>query len=232
MIPKKIFQTHKSLSHINSNPKLVLGTNSWKNLMPDYEYHFYNNDQCDEFMKKYYSGPVNKAYKKSPFRVMKADIWRYCIIHQYGGIYADSDTRLLVNPSIFHKENALFVGVPENPVHLCQWIFAAPPKSPIIESIIDNVAKMLYDYDDFTIHHMVHKYTGPGAFTVGIENYLRSNNLPTFKNKCQYINYPDKRLFIYPDVEFHEVKVLHMFSGYWNGGWTKERDDYVFSLNK
>lgn len=227
MIPKKIFQTHKTIEHINNNPKLVLGTNSWKQLAPDYEYHFYNNDDCDNFMKTNYCGPVYKAYKKSPFRVMKADLWRYCIIHHFGGIYADSDTRLLTNPSIFHKDDALLVGVPENSVHLCQWIYSAPKGSPILGCIIENIAELFHNIDDFNHPHIVHMLTGPGAFTQGIEKYLKNKNLPIFQNKCDYVNYPDKRLFIYPDIEFHDVKVLHMFSGYWDGGWARERDEYM-----
>lgn len=227
MIPKKIFQTHKSIEHIKNSPKLVLGTNSWKQLLPEYEYHFYNNDECDSFMKENYSGPIYKSYKKSPFRVMKADLWRYCIIHHFGGIYADSDTRLLTTPDIFHKNDALLVGVPENNVHLCQWIFSAPKGSPILETVIENIAELFYNIDDFSHQHIIHMLTGPGAFTAGIEKYLKDKNLPIYQNKCDYVNYPDKCLHIYPDVEFHDVKVLHMFSGYWDGGWCRERDEYM-----
>lgn len=227
MIEKNIFQTHKTKEHIAKNLKLVWGTNSWKSLSPEYTYHFYNNEECDSFMKNEYGGPIYKAYKRSPLNVMKADIWRYCIIHKYGGIYADSDTRLFGSPDIFQKEGALFVGVPENNVHLCQWIFAAPKSSPVLESIIEYIAEIFYDVDNFFEPHIVHRLTGPGAFSAGIDKYLRKNNLPTYADKNQYANYPDKRLYIYPGNQFHEIKVLHMFSGYWDGGWTIEKDNYV-----
>ena len=33
-----------------------------------------------------------------PIAVMKADLWRYCVIYKYGGIYADADTVCKINP--------------------------------------------------------------------------------------------------------------------------------------
>ena len=29
---------------------------------------------------------------KLSLKVMKGDLWRYCVVYHYGGIYADADT--------------------------------------------------------------------------------------------------------------------------------------------
>lgn len=232
MIPKTIFQTQKSIEWIKKNPKLIECTNSWKALCPEYEYHFFNDSDIEHFIRTKYGGLLYKAYKRAPFPVMKADMWRYCVVHYYGGIYADSDTKLLVSPDIFHKEDALFVGVPENSVHLCQWIFAAPKQSPILESVIECIADVFNEIDDFSDPHITHRTTGPGIFSLGIEKYLKSKGLPTFKNKLEYTDYIDKRLHIYNAKDFHTNKVLHMYSGFWEGGWCRIRDEYVKNITK
>lgn len=231
MIPKKIFQTQKSLDWINKNPKLVECTNSWKTLCPEYEYQFYTDADIENFIKTKYGGLLYKAYKKAPFPVMKADMWRYCVVHHFGGIYADSDAKLLVSPDIFQKENALFIGVPEHNVHLCQWIFAAPKESPVLESVIRAISDIFTQVDDFSDPHITHRVTGPGIFTVGIEKYLQSKGLPVYKNKLKYADYADKSIHIYNAEDFHQNKVLHMFSGHWDGGWCKIRDEYVKKIN-
>lgn len=66
--------------------------------------------------------------------VMKADLWRYCVVYHYGGLYTDSDTVCLQNPSIFLKDSYLTTTL-EHDTHFCQWTFSAPPKSPILKRI-------------------------------------------------------------------------------------------------
>ena len=134
IFPKNIFQTHKNIEYIKSNNSLNNATESWKN-HDNFNYHFYNDEQCSKFMKQIenkFPG-INKQYNRLPLKVMKADLWRYCVIYIYGGIYADTDTVLVDNPLMFININAKLVVVPENDVHMCQWVFSAPKDSPILK---------------------------------------------------------------------------------------------------
>ena len=136
-IPKNIFQTHKSFEYIKHNPKLANAISTWTKHSNNFKYYFYNNNKCENFMIENFSGKIYEAYKKLPLGVMKADLWRYCIIYRYGGIYADVDTICKVNPNIFLTD-ALLTVVPESDsIHLCQWVFSAPSGSPILKTIID-----------------------------------------------------------------------------------------------
>jgi mannosyltransferase OCH1-like enzyme len=89
---KNIFQTHKSVNYINSKPKLVKAMTSWLKYSNTFNYMFYNNTMCDDFIKNNFDEKIYKAYSMLPIAVMKADLWRYCVIYKYGGIYADTDT--------------------------------------------------------------------------------------------------------------------------------------------
>ena len=131
-----IFQTHKSIEYINSKPKLCLAVKSWLTQTAQFKYFFYDDNKCNTFMKEIVGGKIYEAYQCLPIKVMKADLWRYCIIYEYGGIYADTDTICKINPNIFLNDSLLTI-VPENDIHLCQWVFSAPPKSPILKEIIN-----------------------------------------------------------------------------------------------
>ena len=223
MVPKKIFQSHKSIDYINSDNNLQTAVNSWKKFSPEYSYHFYNNQECEMFMEKNYKGVVYNSYKKLPLGVMKADLWRYCIIYHNGGIYADTDTILLCNPNDIINNKTGLVIAPENNVHLCQWVFAAPPKHPILKSIIDLSVKRIQEQVDNwgNIRDIVHYMTGPGVFTSGIENFLKKNNLETHNDKNRYINYNNPNLYVYSH-DLHKFMVKHLFTGSGKeDGWTK-----------
>lgn len=219
---KNIFQTHRSLDYLSYKPKLVNAMLSWKKYQNEFNYYFFDNISCDKFMKANFDEKTYKAYSILPMGVMKADLWRYCIIYKHGGIYADVDTICKINPNLFLTDSLLTV-VPENNVHLCQWVFYAPQSSPILKSIIDlSVDRILNT--PIKGEHIIHHLTGPGVFTDGIEKYMIENNLPIFENKINYYNYPSNVLKVFNYYNFHKNLVTHLFAGQDNDGWCKERD--------
>lgn len=183
-IPKNIFQTHKSLEYIETQPSLVEAMNSWKKWSSDFNYTFYDDNEMRKFIEEYCSQEILEAYDKLPIMVMKADLWRYCIIYHFAGIYADTDTICKTNPHIFIKNRALLVVTPEdNNEHFCQWIFASPAKSPILKTIIDTSVQRIKDTYNFNRDNITHYLTGPGVFSDGILNYLLENNLSYHSSK-------------------------------------------------
>ena len=220
-IPKNIYQTHKSINYINTKPKLVKAIKSWLKHTKEFSYFFYNNQMCDDFIKNNFDENVYKAYSMLPMPVMKADLWRYCIIYKCGGIYADTDTVCKINPNIFINDSLLTI-VPENETHLCQWVFSAPKNSPILKSIIDLSVERILN-TPIKGEHIIHYLTGPALFTDGIEKYLIENNYPIFENKKNYHNYPNPILIVFNYDNFHKNIVQHLFSGQDEDGWCKER---------
>jgi mannosyltransferase OCH1-like enzyme len=224
MIPKNIFQTHKSKKYICNNQKLHNAVNSWQK-HTDFKYHFYTDDQCEQFIKDNFEEPVYKAYMKVPLAVMKADLWRYCVIYYYGGIYADTDTICKVNPNIFIN-NALLTIVPESDkIHLCQWVFAGQKGCPFLKSIIDLSVERILSIKEIKGEHIVHHLTGPGVFTHGIEDYLLKINYPIFtSNRKNYYNYPKPELKVFNCDNFHKNIVIHLYAGSNDDGWKQQRD--------
>jgi mannosyltransferase OCH1-like enzyme len=222
VIPKNIFQTHKSLLYVKSKPKLFNAMNSWLKFSNEFNHYFYNNAMCDKFIKENFDERTYRAYTLLPMGVMKSDLWRYCIIYKSGGIYADIDTICNINPNIFISDAELIVSPEFNHPYFCQWTFAAPKDSPILKSIIDlSVDRILTT--PIKGENIVHYLTGPAVFTDGIERYLKNNNLPTFSNKLEYFNYPKSLLKVFNPYKFHNKFIIHLFAGDDNDGWKKER---------
>ena len=231
VIPKKIYQTHKSKEEIEKNPKLVDSVKTWKEQQKNgFEYYFFNNEDCDSFIKENFDGNVYQAYNNLPMGVMKADLWRYCIIYINGGIYADSDTICKVNANeIINNNKGLLLVVPENgTTFFCQWVFAAPPKSPILKKIIDNVVSQIENMENIRKNvkpdDIIHEVTGPSIYTKSILDYLQEEKLPIYKDLSKYIstsNTSVKELNVPEPTQFHKDIVVHLFAG--DEGWKVEK---------
>jgi mannosyltransferase OCH1-like enzyme len=229
MIPRQIYQTHKSLEYINSKDSLINATATWKNYCPEFNYNFYSDSMCKKFIEDNFDENIINAYNRCPMAVMKADLWRYCIIYTYGGIYADTDTLCLVNPDIFVNTNAKLVFAPENDTgFFCQWFFAAPKNSPVLKEVIDLSVKRILEIKEIKGEHIIHYLTGPAMFTDAIELYLKKNNLPIFNKKKEYANYSNDILKVFEPINFHINIIRHLFTGNDEDGWKKERAKFLF----
>jgi len=195
---------------------------TWNKYSKMFNYQFFNDEMCNEFMKQNFDEKINIAYSMLPMAVMKADLWRYCILYKYGGIYADTDTVCNINPTIFINKS--FMTVAPEPAHnyFCQWSFAAPAGSPILKSIIDLSVERILN-TEIKGEHIIHYLTGPACFTDGIVKYLKEKNLPTFENIDQYYNYPSHILAVFDKKNFHDKFIKHLYAGSDNDGWKSER---------
>jgi mannosyltransferase OCH1-like enzyme len=235
-IPLHIYQTHKSLDYIKRNPKINNAIESWKKVAEynKWQYHFFDNSMCDTFIKNHMPGRVQRAYFSLPLPVMRADLWRYCIIWKYGGIYADADTEFIaprhflsnIFPFHLHNQITQLYTVPENSTHLCQWVFAAPQKSPLLWKIIQlSVHRILNER--MTGEHFIHYFTGPGVFTDAILNAIHvppATDKNILATKHVFKTTP---LCVVRAHPFHSKFVKHYFTGSSPGGWFKDRENYL-----
>lgn len=106
MIPKNIFQTWKT-KKISSELKKI--TNTWKINNSSYEYYFYDDRECEFFIKDNFDKDVFYAYKKIIPGAFKADLWRVCMLYKFGGFYCDLDTICLGSIDNFVNEKTKFI---------------------------------------------------------------------------------------------------------------------------
>jgi len=103
-IPKKIYQVWMN----GSIPSLV--EINIRKLNPNYEYFFFNEERCKQFFKDNFKDKLD-VFNKINNPAHKCDLFRYCMLYKYGGVYIDID--LLVsdklNNIIEKSDNADFI---------------------------------------------------------------------------------------------------------------------------
>jgi hypothetical protein len=87
-IPKIIWQTH-NYEYEDLPVPLKKIAQTWKNLNPDWEHRYVSHTQREEIIKKY---PILWNYYPTQDGVCQADIWRYVVTYEHGGVYADMDS--------------------------------------------------------------------------------------------------------------------------------------------
>jgi hypothetical protein len=143
IIPLNIFQTWKTK---NLLPGMRNCVEKVKQLNPEFTYYLFDDSDCQEFIKKYFDNSVLKAYSTLIPGAFKADLWRYCILYIYGGIYLDikyepvDDFRFIYLTDkeydcldLFSFHNALMVYKPKNKILL-----------NCIYKIVENVNNKIY----------------------------------------------------------------------------------------
>ena len=139
-IPKIIIQTsgtntYNSLLHYNA-------VQTFLELNPEYEYYFYDDNDCRIFIKNNFKEDVLDAYDFLYPGAYKADLFRYCYIYINGGCYFDNKyilrkpLRYIINPgydNLYCKDTKEYL--------MFNAIILAVPKLNHINRAIDEVVK-------------------------------------------------------------------------------------------
>jgi mannosyltransferase OCH1-like enzyme len=94
LIPRQVFQTWKT-EYIDEGHYLNL--KSYQEENRDYKFFFFDDEDMDEYMVRAWGHhPISSVFKRTRVGAAKADIWRYCLLYDLGGIYLDIDASFKV----------------------------------------------------------------------------------------------------------------------------------------
>jgi len=139
-IPFKIFQTWKT-SHVDD--KMYNAVQSVIQSNPEYDYYFYTDDMCRKFILEHYGEMMLYAFDVLIPGAFKADLWRYCALWVYGGIYVDIDMIQHVPFKKFIDKDDEIILVWDNPIKeyykfgIFQAFIATVPQNQIIKDTLD-----------------------------------------------------------------------------------------------
>ena len=96
--------------HLTYNKPEVIPKKVWvqyQKFAPEYNIQFYDDKKCEYFIKTYFNPLVLQKFKSLKHGAHKADLFRYCILYIYGGIYLDIKSQIEVPIAniIDHREN-------------------------------------------------------------------------------------------------------------------------------
>ena len=218
-IPKVIIQTNEIEqcdNVFNENSVQLL-----KDMNEEYDYRFFNSIERRSFIKEHFEDDVLKAYDTIISNAFKADIFRYCYLYKFGGVYIDhkiiprkplrymikpTDTLLIV--SDFDKKNTIDRTTSDS--YLNAIIMTAPKDIRFLELINECVNNILYkqghwlDSIDTFGYRDVLSVTGPKAFYKIFKDkveldcirfkHIIENNDETFYKNFQIIDIDTKEL--------------------------------------
>lgn len=104
MIPKRIIQVWMQ-GPLNSKIKENI-----MRLNPGYEYLFFSEKDCINYIKTHYTETLTKLFESLRNLAHKCDLFRYCYLYKEGGIYIDADLEMKVScDTIINASNSNFI---------------------------------------------------------------------------------------------------------------------------
>lgn len=172
---------------------------SWKKYLPDYEIIFWNNDNVDFDACPF----VKEAYEQKKWAFV-ADYVRTKALYEYGGIYLDTDMKIIKDIKFLLK-NPNFIGVEDSgAVAVGVWGVKEPG---------DKFVKELLDFYESQSHFNsgnLYAYTIPVIITKILSKYGFQKN----KKGKQVLD--NKKIYVYPREYFYPLSY-----NYHNNDFTK-----------
>ena len=221
-IPKIIWQTARDYSHIHQYSKKLI--KSWVIKNPNYEWLFMDDSRCNKFIKDNFNKEFYDMYTALPLGIMRADVWRVCIVYVYGGIYVDTDCECIVPIDHWLGNNTLVIAEEVPNGDIANYAFAACPRHPAFLSAINRFVE-LYNSDtylDKSEPTPIQNF-GQYGFSNGVLRYIKENNSPRDK----VFRHSEER---FTDLITNNSYVVHHSSSLrWdnNNSWRKEAEEFL-----
>lgn len=195
-IPGVVYQTGPTRSLRKKHYAEVL---RFREVNKDMDFRFFDDeDQLDYMHQNWRNHPILEVYLQAKWPQMRADIFRYCIIHENGGWYCDINKGIFLSLSSLmthgvelitsceRNELAVFPDVSvsaqfQHPqLFSIQWAFAAAKDSPFLARLIDDVAALYMELREvkfYSVKQGVLMATGPGAFNRSLRAHIQNGPL-------------------------------------------------------
>ena len=134
-IPRNIYVT----SHIPREDIPDLLSDSTKG----FQLHFYDDERALEFMRTHYPQFID-VYTTLKLGAHKADLWRYCVLYKYGGVYLDIKVKPRVplkDLLIYDDKYTWYVVLGGFRTEIFNGILATPPENPMIWQCILHIVR-------------------------------------------------------------------------------------------
>ena len=235
-IPKIIHQTWKKYPK-DMPAHFKMAVQSWIDRNPEYEHRFYDDHDCLEFIREHYP-EYQLLYKNLKLPVQKADVFRYLILHRYGGFYTDVDTtcirslRELFTPG---QQQTCILGKDRHRngrIEILQWFLASVPNHPLWKITMRVIQERFRLFPSTPNNKKIDNYTlwltGPRAFTEAVSRYEKLHEIPlTIKDPCFFGNYHVAKSKECLEKAF----LIHHYEGSWKNNWRKHQKKWNVPLD-
>lgn len=193
-IPQVVHQTYFT-KHLPEEIQENLNTLQLTN--PDWEFRLYDDADIEQYIRQHYPTLIHTFQKINPdYGVAKADLFRYLVIYNEGGVYLDikssvqkplneiiqSDDYYLLShwqnaPGQIHQGIGFHRSITHPRGEFQQWHVIARRGHPFLKAVIENVCHNIHHYNPL-LHDTggwgVVNLTGPIAYTLAITTHLQA----------------------------------------------------------
>jgi mannosyltransferase OCH1-like enzyme len=151
IIPLNLFQTWHTL---DLPPKMKNSVELLKRQNPEFTYYLYDDKMCRDFIEENYDKDILYSFDKLKPGAYKSDLWRYCVLYKYGGIYLDIKyncangfkLKYLTNKEYFVRDRIF-----QSNTGIYQALLVTLPNNTILYDCIQDIVK--------NIHNNIYGYT-------------------------------------------------------------------------
>ncbi len=115
---------------------------------PEVEFHIYDDTECRQFIQSHYEPDVIEAYDSLIPQSYKSDLWRYCILYTYGGMYMDIKLKCINGFKLIEIFNEPHFTKDLKGTDVLTGLIVSQPNNPVfrrcIDSIVENVKNKYY----------------------------------------------------------------------------------------
>ena len=156
-IPKVILQTHKNENFTNN---LALNSiQTYIDFNPSYEYIFYDDIECREFIKKNFDNEYLYYYDLIYPGAFKADFFRYCYLYINGGFYFDCKSILLTSlDDLIDENDELILCQDYHKLGLYNAVMMSIPKNELFMNLINKIIYKIKNFNEIYKPHINKNY--------------------------------------------------------------------------
>jgi mannosyltransferase OCH1-like enzyme len=209
IIPLNIYQTW----HTKQLPPLMRKTvdKIIKN-NPAFNYYLFDDNDCRNFIANYFDKEVLNAFDQLTPGAYKADLWRYCVLYENGGIYLDIKYEPVNNFKLINLTTNEHWVLDMDKKGIYNALMVCKPKNSIllkaINKIVENVKNEFYGNSSLepTGPLMLEKYftaSQKKRFDMYHDIYLTINNRFIFFNN--YIIFKNYNNYIQEQNNYKKV---------------------------
>ncbi|KAG2785433.1 hypothetical protein PC129_g17177 [Phytophthora cactorum] len=206
-IPRLIHQSWKSIYRIPT--RFHPWMKSWVDFHPTWTYVFWTDADNLRLFEQLYPRYLHVA--KAVRKVSLADMARYALLHQVGGLYVDADFECLQPFGDLHRDNNLFLSSEplvhsvllekSNSAALCNALMASAPGHPFWLRVLDNIKEK---FDRERLKSDAVELTGPRMVK---QTYSSPNS--TFKSEeSDIVVFPSE--YFYPEVAYWNIEPMEV----------------------
>jgi alpha 1,6-mannosyltransferase len=196
--PTKIWQSWKDDSE-NPTERTAGYPHQWRAMNPDWRYERLTDHNMDAYVRgRFEEGRIVDVFTSLHDPILRADLLRYLLVLEEGGVWADIDVRplqpvskwipeqhrdkvnLVVGIEADHHKKSVLPGVSPHSVALAQFTILAKPGHPairvLVERVLDNLESLMTARTPggkITFNDVM-TTTGPFAFTQALMDYFKN----------------------------------------------------------